>query len=371
MVRVHEIRTVIQEHFPVKAAEDWDNPGLQTGRADAEVKRVLLALELTQDVVREAIDVGAQLILTHHPFIFKPLKAVTSDSPEGAMLLELLEHHIALMAAHTNLDASPNAMNEKLSDDLGLTRRAIFIKHAPYLAYKIVVFVPEANAQAVADAMHAAGAGCVGEYSDVSFRGRGTGHFRCGEASHPAIGTPGSAECVDEIRLEMVVSSRDLGRVTKALLAAHPYEEPAYDVFRLESEVHGLTDQYGFGMVGDLPEAMPLAAFIAHIKQLWDIDFVRASGAPDKQIRRVAIMNGAGAKFYTMCGKDVDALITGDCGHHDFDNANRRGLALIDAGHYDTEKFIPDIFKTVLQKHFGDAVECMIAQSMRRPFVVY
>ena len=348
MVRVSEIRTVIQNHFPIKAAEDWDNPGLQIGRAEAEVKRVLLALELTQDVVHEAIDMGAQLILTHHPFIFKPLKSVTSDSPEGEMLLELLEHHIALMAAHTNLDASPHAINEKLSDDLGLMHRTLFLKHTPFAAYKIVVFVPEANAQAVADAMHAAGAGCVG-----------------------AIGTPGSAECVDEIRLEMVVSSRDLGRVTKALLAAHPYEEPAYDVFKLESEVHGMTDQYGFGMVGDLPEAMTLQAFIAHIKQLWDMDAVRASGQPDKQIRRVAIMNGAGAKFYTLCGKDVDAFITGDCGHHDFDNANRRGLALIDAGHYDTEKFIPAIIKDVLEKHFGNTLDLTIAKSMKRPFAVY
>ena len=371
MVRVSEIRTVIQNHFPIKAAEDWDNPGLQIGRAEAEVKRVLLALELTQYVVHEAIDMGAQLILTHHPFIFKPLKSVTSDSPEGEMLLELLEHHIALMAAHTNLDASPHAINEKLSDDLGLMHRTLFLKHTPFAAYKIVVFVPEANAQAVADAMHAAGAGCVGAYSDVSFRGRGTGYFCCGEDSHPAIGTPGSAECVDEIRLEMVVSSRDLGRVTKALLAAHPYEEPAYDVFKLESEVHGMTDQYGFGMVGDLPEAMTLQAFIAHIKQLWDMDAVRASGQPDKQIRRVAIMNGAGAKFYTLCGKDVDAFITGDCGHHDFDNANRRGLALIDAGHYDTEKFIPAIFKDVLEKHFGNTLDLIIAKSMKRPFAVY
>lgn len=371
MITVDAIRTVIHSHFPPKAAEDWDNTGLLAGRGDAQVSRVLVALELTQDVMWEAEVYGAQLILTHHPFIFKPLKNVTSDSPEGAMLLALLESRTALLASHTNLDASPSSINEKLADDLGLTARRILLKHTPFSAYKIVVFVPEAAEAAVASAMHAAGAGCVGGYSDVSFRGSGTGCFRCGEDTRPAIGTPGSVERVPEKRIEMVVSSHQLGRVTQAMLAAHPYEVPAYDVFKLESDVRGMTDQYGFGMIGTLPEAVTLRALIDHIKQLWSIDGVRACGEPEKMIRRVAIMNGAGAKFQTLCGKDVDAYITGDCGHHDFDQANRRGLALIDAGHYDTEKYIPYLLKDVLEKAFGNALELKVAETMRRPFDHY
>lgn len=370
-VCISEIRSVIQSHYPVKAAEDWDNPGLQLGRKEARVSRVLIALELTRAIVDEAIQNGVELIVTHHPFIFKPLKAVTTDSVEGSMLLDLAEHRIALLAAHTNLDSAPDAINARLSDMLGLSERRIFLKQTPFVAYKMIVFVPEASADDVAKAMHEAGAGCVGNYSDVSFVGKGEGRFRCGTDSHPAIGVPGSAECVAEVRLEMVVSARDLGRVTKAMLAAHPYEEPAYDVFKLESDVRGMTDQYGFGMVGTLPETMTLSVFIDHIKKLWDIESVRACGDPEKLIRRVAIMNGAGAKYYNMCSDDVDAYITGDCGHHDFDNANRRGLALIDAGHYDTEKFIPEIIKQVLDKAFEQRLEVIISQCMKRPFCVY
>jgi len=371
MVTVRRIRSIIQQHFPVQGAEEWDNPGLQLGHLEADVSRVLLALELTPEVVQEALTQGVNLILTHHPFIFKPLKSLTDESPDGRMLLTLAEAHIALMAAHTNLDSAPNAINQKLCDDLKLSDRSILLKHEAFSAYKIVVFVPEAEADNVANAMHRAGAGCVGDYSDVSFRAPGTGCFTCGEGSHPAIGAPGSIERVFEVRLEMVVSGQHLSAVTRALLAAHPYEEPAYDVFKLESPVHGMTDQYGFGMTGTLPEPMTLQAFIAHIKALWGIDALRASGAPDKLIRRVAIMNGAGARYFTRCGSDIDAYITGDCGHHDFDNANRRGLALIDAGHYDTEKFIPSIFHRILTDELGNSVELLLSSAQKRPFGVW
>ncbi|MBO4351036.1 MAG: Nif3-like dinuclear metal center hexameric protein [Proteobacteria bacterium] len=371
MVTVCDIRGMVCQKFPEKCAESWDNPGLQLGRGDARVNRVLTALELTPAVVAEAISWGAQLVLTHHPFIFKPIKVMNDDTPEGRMLLDLAEHKIALLAAHTNLDSAPHAIAEKLADDLELCNRKPFLSHEPYATYKIVVFVPKTDAETVAQAMHAKGAGCVGQYTNVSFRGCGTGHFTCGQGSHPAIGTPGTSETVEEIRLEMVVSERDLRAVTRALHQAHPYEEPAFDVFKLESEVHGLTDLYGFGMEGDLPAPMTLRALIAHIKQIWDIPSLRAAGNADQMVSRVAFVNGAGAKFISNA-RGIDALITGDCGHHDFDNAIRRGIALIDAGHYETEKYIPQILaQTLMDSAFGNELEVQIAREMRNPFEVY
>lgn len=370
MKTIEDIRQIMNRHFPVQGAEDWDNPGLQLGRSKNAVQRVILALELTPDIVKEAIDCGAQLILTHHPFIFKPFKALNDDSADGRMLLDLAEAHIGLLAAHTNLDSAPQAINEKLANDLNLSDRAILLPHEAFAAYKIVVFVPEQDADAVAEAMHRAGAGCVGNYSDVSFRGHGTGCFACGSDSHPAIGKPGSVERVPEARIEMVVSARDLKAVTTALLKAHPYEEPAYDVFKLESPVHGMTDQYGFGMTGTLPKPITLTELLAQLCNLWQIDAIRASGDPDKIIRKVGIMNGSGAR-YVAKARGVDAYITGDCGHHDFDNANRLGIALIDAGHYDTEKFIPEIMRSTLASELGNEVELRIATSMRRPFDFY
>ena len=371
MVVVRDIRRVVTDRFPERCAESWDNPGLQLGRGDAPVRRILTSLELTPAIVDEAISWGANLILTHHPFIFRPMKAWSDDTPEGRMLLDLAEHKIAMIAAHTNLDCAPHAIAEKLADDLALSNRKPFISHQPYATYKIVVFVPEGDAEAVARAMHDKGAGCVGNYSSVSFRGHGTGYFTCGGESHPAIGTPGSAETVQEIRLEMVVGERDLKAVTRALLQAHPYEEPAFDVFKLESEVHGLTDLYGFGLEGDLPDPVTLRSFIDHIKQIWEIPSLRAEGDPEKMIRRVAFVNGSGAKFINNA-RGIDALITGDCGHHDFDNALRRGIALIDAGHYETEKYIPQILaETVMNSDFAGELEVRVAKGMRNPFEVY
>ena len=311
MVLLKEICEVISSRFPEKVAEDWDNVGLLLGRQSAEIHRVLVALELTSEVAKEAISSDVQLILTHHPFIFKPLKSVSDFTPEGKLLLDLAEHKIALLSAHTNLDAAPQAISEKLADDLNLMNRRVFLPHHPFDAYKIIVFVPEENADSVAEAMHSAGAGNVGCYSKVSFRGRGEGRFTCGTDAHPAIGEPGSSESVQEIRLEMVVSARELGRVVQAMMSAHPYEEPAYDVFKLESEVHQMTDLYGFGVSGQLPEPVALAGFAEKLKELWAISSLRVAGEPDKMIRNVAILNGSGARYLTKC-KKIDAYITGD-----------------------------------------------------------
>lgn len=364
---VRDIVSIISSRFPEKTAEEWDNPGLQLGRFDAPVRRVLVALELTPAVVEEAIKTGVQLVVTHHPFIFRPLKAVNDRSPEGRMLLDLAENRIGLYAAHTNLDAAPGAIAQKLADDLGLSDRRGFLPHKPYQAFKLVVFVPRQDAEKLAAALHKAGAGSVGNYANVSFRCDGIGAFTCGADANPAIGTPGSSEQVEECRLEMVVPERVLGQVTAALRQNHPYEEPAFDIFKLESEVSGLTDAYAFGIQGKLASPMILRDFAAYLKQLWHIPSLRVAGKPDKMISRVAFVNGSGAKFLTRC-RNIDAYITGDCGHHDFDNAIRQDIALIDAGHYDTEKYIPQILMETLQNL---DIEIQIAQSMRNPMDVY
>lgn len=371
MALIRNIRSIMSAHFPEKCAESWDNPGLQLGRNDAEVNRILLALELTPDIVEEAVSSQTDLIITHHPFIFRPIKSLNDDTPDGRMLLTLAEHKIGLLAAHTNLDSAPDAIAQKLANDLNLSQVKPFLPHTPYAAYKIIVFVPEAQAESVARAMHAQGAGCVGNYSSVSFRAPGTGCFTCGENAHPAIGNPGSSERVPEIRLEMVVSERYLKQVIRALIQAHPYEEPAYDVFRLESEVHGLTDYYGFGVTGSLPAPIALRDFILQLKHIWDIPAIRAAGSPDKIISSIAIVNGSAAKYLSSC-RNIDAYITGDCGHHDFDNAIRCGTALIDAGHYDTEKFIPQIIADVLRASDETKdLDIRIAGAMKNPMSVY
>jgi len=369
MTKLKTIMAAMHRRFPPACAESWDNVGLLLGRLDRDIQRVLVCLELTPQIAREALEEGADLILTHHPFIFKPLNSLTDQTPEGEILLNLAEAKVALFAAHTNLDAVFGGIAMRLARDLGLSHPAPLIPHRPYLGYKIVTFVPENAIHAVAHAMHQAGAGAIGEYSECSFRVAGEGRFRCGEDTNPAIGCPGSQETVEEIRIEMVVSQRDLAKVCQAMLEAHPYEEPAYDVFELKNAVHGIDDVYGFGVVGDL-EPICLTDFSEAIKTVWGIDSLRVAGAEDKVIRRAAILNGSGAKFLPKAvAAGADVYITGDCGHHDFDLAHRHDIALIDAGHYHTEKWIVDMLIDAL-KECDDAqtLDIRRAQSMHCPF---
>lgn len=373
MVSVRNICDALASEYPLRSAEGWDNPGLQIGHYSSEVSRVLAALELTPEVVSEATESGADLIVTHHPFIFKPISSLTDATPEGRMLLSLAAEKIALYAAHTNFDCAPGAIARKLACDLGLEETQALLRHAPFAVYKIVVFAPESHAASVAEAMHRAGAGCIGRYRDVSFRGAGMGHFTGDATSHPAIGAPGVAETVAETRIEMAVSERDLARTEAALRAAHPYEEPAYDVFKLENDVSGLSDAYGFGTVGRLPRPTKLGDLLQTVKRVWGIGSLRVSDVPlDKPAQKIAILNGSGAKYAKQCAeRGCDVYITGDCGHHDFDSARRFGMALVDAGHYETEKYIPEMMKTMLEKRFAaDGVEVRLARSMRNPMIV-
>lgn len=378
MIKLSKLCTVLSELYPPQSAESWDNPGLLVGRGASEIHRAILALELTPNVLEEARKNHAELIITHHPFIFKPLNALTDSTPEGALLHALIRENIALYAAHTNFDAAPHAIAEKLARDLGISSYSAFLPHQSYAAYKIVVFAPRDAAQAVSRAMHDAGAGCVGHYRDVSFRCDGHGYFTGDETTHPSIGMPERPEIVEETKIEMVVSQRDLKRVVEAMKAAHPYEEAAYDVFKIEAPVHGISDMYGFGTIGKLPQIMTLRDFAQHLKATWQLEHLRiANIAPEKPIEKVAILNGSGAKYLKDCIRmGADAYITGDCGHHDFDLAMRYNIALIDAGHFDTEKYIPALMRNAIQEALKSAFptnefSLQVAASMENPIRYY
>lgn len=373
MISVRDVCGVFEKNFPHDCAESWDNPGLLLGRSNAPVSRVLTALELTPDVAKEAIQIGAQMIVTHHPFIFKPFKSLTDNSADGQILLDLAEHHIALFAAHTNLDAAPNAIAQKLSADFNLQNSRPLSAHQPYDACKIIVFVPQSDAERVSDAMIQAGAGGVGNYDAVSFRSQGEGRFTPQNDAHPAIGERDCPQSVPEIKIEMIASSQNVSAVLRAIKNAHPYEEPAIDVFKLQNEIHGINDRYGFGCIGDLPQICTLSELLETIKKIWNIPSLRASGDPQTPISRLAILNGSGAKFLPIAKKfGADAYITGDCGHHDFDLSCRLHLPLIDAGHFETEKYIVQILAQTLQSDSNtQSLDIRESQCVKNPFNVY
>jgi dinuclear metal center YbgI/SA1388 family protein len=296
------------------------------------VRGILLALDVTEAVIREARRRRASLIVSHHPLIFRPLRAVATDTPEGRKIGDLLRHGIAVYAAHTNLDFSPGGTSFALADRLGLLR-ATFL-HTPYrVQKKLVTFVPAADVDRVASAMAQAGAGVIGNYQECSFRLSGEGTFRGNPDSNPRVGRRGTLERVGETRLEMVVPGPRVAAVLAALVAVHPYEEIAYDLYAVENP----SRDYGMGVVGELRRPMTLRGFLGLVRRSLGIPHLRHTGDPDRSVRRVAVCGGSGADLLSAAlAAGADAFVTADVKYHAFHDSSD-AIALIDAGHYETE----------------------------------
>jgi dinuclear metal center YbgI/SA1388 family protein len=332
--RVEEILALLEELAPPAYAEEWDNVGLQLGSARAEVAAALLALDVTGEVLAEARERGAWLIICHHPLIFRPLSRLVADEPAGALVREALMSGVSVYAAHTNLDVSRHGVNTALAELLGLR------DHQPLRAggregFKLVTFLPPQHAAAVSAALFEAGAGVIADYSGCSFRAEGRGTFTPGPRSHPTCGKAGAANEVREFRLEVSVGEDRLEAAVAALLESHPYEEPAYDVYPLR-----VTAGVGLGRVGDLPAPMSLGDLARRCSIELGNPAVRVSGGdPGREIGRVAVCGGSGAKLAQKAlAAGAQVLITGDVGYHESQEAAAAGLAFIDAGHYHTEK---------------------------------
>ena len=372
MPTVAEIARVLERWAPPAQKLDYDNVGLQVGDPAAPVTRVLVALDLTPAVLDEAEAMGAELVVTHHPLLFRPLKRLTPDDPTGALALRLARTGTAYYAIHTNLDAALAGVSVALAERLGLTG-VRFLAPLEGALRKLVVFVPRTHAEAVRHALAAAGAGCIGNYEACSFETPGTGRFRPGAGTTPAIGTPdGPEEAVDEIRLEVEVARWDVPAALAAVRAAHPYEEVAYDLYPVEQTA----TRAGFGAVGDLPEPEPLERFLARVARTLPSDALRYAGDPAMSVRRVAVCGGAGADLIGRArAAGADAYVTADLTYHRFFEAlapdGTPRMALIDAGHYETERHTEGLLVDHLAAHFSglDVRRTTLRTSPVRTFV--
>lgn len=327
------IADALEKMAPLSFAESWDNVGLLIGCPDIPVEKALLTLDVTGPVVEEAVAMGAEMIITHHPFPFQAMKTIRTDTPEGAVLSSLIKNNIAVYAAHTNLDAAEGGVNDALADVLEL-RGALPLRPSRRSLVKIVVYVPEGHEEKVWQAMSAAGAGRIGNYSQCGFRSRGTGTFLPGEGTRPFIGEPHRLSSVSEIRLETVAPAFLSTRVVDAILDAHPYEEVAYDVYPLQNE----SAIGGLGRVGELLAPASLQKLADQTKLSLQLDRVRVVGPLSTRISRVAVCGGSGmdlAEAALRSGAQV--LITADIRYHEAQDALAKGLCLIDAGHFGTE----------------------------------
>ncbi|MEL6772425.1 MAG: Nif3-like dinuclear metal center hexameric protein [Bacteroidota bacterium] len=354
MPTVSDIAAALEAWAPRGMAADFDNVGLLVGDAAREVSGVLVALDLTPAVVSEAQKQGAELIVTHHPLLFKPQRRVVASDPVGALVLRLAESGIAYYAAHTNLDAAPAGVSFALAEQLGVRDGRMLVPQDDALV-KLVTFVPNDAAEAVHAAMAEAGAGRIGDYEACAFTSSGRGYFRPTERANPAIGTAGGPlEAVDEVRLEVEVMRWDLGRVVAALKAAHPYEEVAYDVFALEKPA----TRAGYGVIGTLPTPIPLADFLAIVRARLNAGALRYAGDDTAMVSKVAVCGGSGSRFISHALRaGADAYVTADVTYHTFfdvlDLEGTPTMALIDAGHYETERVTERILVDYLAERFS------------------
>lgn len=333
-MRIQQIITALEAWAPRSLQEDYDNSGLQVGDPEAEIASALICLDCTEAVVEEAARHGCGLIISHHPVIFRGLKSLSGKSYVERTVLAAIRHGIALYAIHTNLDNVISGVNGEIAARLGLKDLQV-LAPKPGQLRKLAVFVPKDHAEAVRSALFAAGAGMVGAYDECSFNTEGHGTFRGGEGTDPFVGSKGERHTEPEVRIEVIVPVTAERTVLAAMIAAHPYEEVAYDLVPLANTHPGL----GAGMIGELDTPLDEQAFLALVKEAFGLQVIRHTAPLGKLVKRVALCGGSGA-FLIGRAKAVgaDAYLTGDVKYHEFFDADGR-LLLADIGHYGSEQF--------------------------------
>ncbi|MGI6550046.1 MAG: Nif3-like dinuclear metal center hexameric protein [Syntrophomonadales bacterium] len=341
----------LEELAPLALAESWDNSGLQIGSRENVVEGVLVTLDVDEQAVDMALEVGANLIVSHHPLLFQGVKVIDYEDVKGRLIKRLIAHDLNVYSAHTNLDLAPQGLSEFLAHKLGLGDiEPLGTVKSQHLT-KLVVFVPESHLESVRQAINDSGAGFLGNYRDCSFRTPGVGTFRPLEGSQPYLGSVGIMEEVAEFRLEVIVAGQVLDRVIRAMIEAHPYEEVAYDLIPLNNS----GQSYSYGRQGELPCEMAVEDLAEKIKTALGIDHVAVSGGNIGKVKRVGLVPGSGASMIRMAGQaGCQALITSDVKYHEAREAMERGLAIIDPGHDGLELAVVDLLSAHL-KEVGNA----------------
>jgi dinuclear metal center YbgI/SA1388 family protein len=349
MAKIKDITATLEALAPLRYQESYDNAGLQTGDADAEVTGVLVTLDCTEDVIEEAVKKRCNLVVAHHPVIFKGLKQLTGRNYVERTIIKAIQHNVAIYASHTNLDNVLLGVNTKIADKLNLQHQRILV-NKPQTLMQLVTFVPVENTDEVLQALHQAGAGNIGEYSGCSFSVTGTGRFTPSEQANPTIGGANKPEQVQENRIELLFPAYLQSKIMTALKKAHPYEEVAHYIYSLENQ----NQEVGIGMIGDLTESLAEEEFLAYLKSKMQLQGLRYTSIGGKNVSRVAVCGGAGSFLIKDAMRQgADALVTGDVKYHEFFDAEGQ-LMLADIGHYESEAFTKEIFYDLISKKFSN-----------------
>ncbi len=352
MATIGQVISYLESFAPRSWQENWDNSGLHTGDKNAIVTGVLLAVDFTEQVLDEAIEIGANLIITHHPILFdRNVKSLTGSNNYERVLIKAIKNDLALYSMHTNLDAWTKGINWRIGEALGLENMRVFLPKKGDLR-KLVTFVPKDYAEKVRNAIFQAGAGVIGNYDSCSYNVEGYGSFRAMEGANPFVGEIGKIHYEPEVRVETIFPKHLTNQVISALIAAHPYEEVAYDVYPLENE----SPLAGTGIIGEFPQPMKELDLLKLIAQKLNVKVLKHSEFINRPIEKIVICSG-GCAFLVdqVIAAGVQAFLIGDSNYHYFFNA-QGNLLMIEAGHYETEKFAIDIFYDLLVKKFNTFV---------------
>ncbi|MCH5328253.1 MAG: Nif3-like dinuclear metal center hexameric protein [Coprobacter sp.] len=346
-MKIAEIIAALETVAPLAWQESYDNAGVQVGDITAEATAALLCLDVTEAVVDEAVAVGANVIISHHPLLFKGLKSITGKSYIERVLMKAIQHHIVIYASHTNMDNACHGVNYKIAEKLGLSSCRI-LEPLQNRLLKLVTYVPEASAGLLRNALFQAGAGHVGNYDRCSYTVSGKGTFRPGDGARPFCGEAGREHTEEEARIEVILPDYRKTAVIAALLAAHPYEEPAFDIFRTETPC----PVAGSGVVGDLPAGTDAVDFLKGVKTLFGAGCIRHTAVPGKKVRRIALCGGSGSFLIPAAiASGADMFLTGEIKYHDYFGYENR-IILAELGHYESEQYTKDIFCDIITKKF-------------------
>ena len=346
-MKLREITDYLESIAPLNYQEDYDNSGLIVGHMNDEVTSALVALDCTEQIVDEAIAKGCDLIITHHPIVFKGLKKFNGKTYVERVVLKAIKHNIALYAIHTNLDHVFEGVSGEICKRLGIVNGKILSPKGGLLK-KLVVFCPTASADEVKQALFSAGAGHIGKYSECSFGTEGLGTFKANDEANPFVGEKGIMHQEQEQRIEVVFKTQDERKIVVALLESHPYEEVAYDIYAISNTLATV----GAGMVGWLPEEMDASDFLRHVKDKMQTKVIRHTQLLPKKIKKVAVCGGSGSFLLKdAIAAGADAFITADFKYHEFFDAEDK-LMICDIGHYESEQFTSNLLIDNIQEKF-------------------
>jgi dinuclear metal center YbgI/SA1388 family protein len=342
-----EITSFLNSRVPQSLQESYDNCGLLIGNTDTEITGVLICLDITDEVLDEAVEKNSNLVISHHPLIFSGIKSLTGRTVTERMVIRAIKENIAVFALHTNLDNHYEGVNNFLCSKLGILNPEI-LKPTTGILRKLVTFCPPSYAGQVREAIINAGAGQIGNYDSCSYNTTGEGTFRALEGANPFVGEIGKIHTEAEIRIETIFPVHLENAVISELKKSHPYEEVAYDIYPLSN----LHERIGAGMIGSLPEALDAEEFLISVKKILSIGCIRHTEIKNKKVQRIAVCGGSGSFLINdAISSNADIYMTGDIKYHDFFIPGNR-MILADIGHYESEQFTKELIYTLLKKKF-------------------